>query len=175
MRISVCSLIVPTLLLLPATAACDAGQSPRVALHWLWNERETDSAYTVDAARRASMTRERGYADMGVVAYVDSRPGRSGRPLKCFYFPAPHTNTFCSISRIEQKTIRDLGYRYTSDEGYLEIEKTEGAVALFRLSRAYGNGDDTEHRFVVSEDELRRLRKDGWTFDGVKGYVFTEP
>jgi hypothetical protein len=142
-----------------------------MALHWLWNERETDSAYTIDGDRKASM-RERGYADMGVVAYVDSRPSRNSRPLKCFYLPAPQTNTICSISHIEQRTIRDLGYRYTSDEGYLEIDKRKGTVALFRLSRAYGkNGDE----FVVSEDELRRLRKDGWTLDGVKGYVFTEP
>jgi hypothetical protein len=47
---------------------------------------------------------------------------------------------------------------------------------LYRVSRAYGDGDkDREHRFVISEDELVRLRKQGWTYDGAKGFVYRVP
>jgi hypothetical protein len=50
-----------------------------------------------------------------------------------------------------------------------------GTVVLFRVNRAYGNGEDREHRFITSDAELERLRKQGWTYDGKKGYVFTLP
>ncbi len=174
MRISVCSFIVFTLLQGPATPA-SAADASRVPLYWLWNEQQTDSAYTVNLNRRDLLVRERGYVDMGVLALVDSVPSQATRSLRCFYFPAPRTNTFCSISIIEQRTIRALGYEYTSDEGYLRVRRTEGTVPIFRLSRAYGNGDDREHRFVISEQELIRMREQGWAFDGVKGYVFPAP
>ena len=59
----------------PAMLAADSRQPPRVPLHWLWNERETDSTYTVSAERRDWLVRERGYADMGPIGYVDARPG----------------------------------------------------------------------------------------------------
>ena len=159
-----------------AVAASAAGDLPRVPLHWLWNEQQTDSAYTVDAGRLALFVHERGYVDMGVLAYVDALPSANGRPLKCFYFPAPRTDTFCSMSLIEQRTVRALGFAYTSDEGYLRVHPSEGTVPLFRLSNSYGKGDDDrEHRFVISEEEFVRMRKQGWTFDGVKGYVSTTP
>lgn len=111
---------------------------------------------------------------MGVLAYVDSLPAQDTRALKCFY-SQPHTNTFCSISRIEQRTIRAMGYGHVSDEGHVRIQKVTGTVALWRLSRTYANVKDREHRFVVSEGELDHLRKQGWTFDGTKGYVFVSP
>ena len=75
---------------MPAGAAgangnVDANEPPRVALHWLWNERETDSTYTVRPERREWLVRERGYADMGPIGYIDAEPGRHSRPLVCFY------------------------------------------------------------------------------------------
>jgi hypothetical protein len=175
MRISVCSFIVFTLLQGSSIPASAAGDASRVPLHWLWNEHETDSAYTVNPNRRDLLVRERGYVDMGVLALVDSVPSQATRPLRCFYFPAPRTNTFCSISIIEERTIRGLGYVFASEEGYLRVRSTEGTVPIFRLSRAYGKGDDREHRFVISEQELVRMREQGWAFDGVKGYVFPAP
>jgi hypothetical protein len=174
-KLAVGRVVVFTALQALAVAASATGDLSRVPLHWLWNEQQTDSAYTVDAGRLALFVHERGYVDMGVLAYVDALPSANGRPLKCFYFPAPRTDTFCSMSLIEQRTVRALGFAYTSDEGYLRVHPSEGTIPLFRLSRRYGNGDDREHRFVISEEELVRMRKQGWELDGVKGYVSTTP
>ncbi len=171
MQILICSFILVTSFPWFAITASASVESPRVALHWLRHERQTDSAYTVDAETRDRMVREQGYVDMGVLAYVDSASTPYARPLKCFYSP-PHSNTFCSTSRIEERIIRAMGYTYVSEEGYVRIQKTEGTVALFRLSRVYANIEDREHRFVISTEEVERLRKQGWAFDGVKGYVF---
>ena len=154
----------------------DAGAPPRVALHWLWNERETDSTYTVSTVRRDWLMRERGYADMGPIGYVDARPGPHARPLMCFYATAPRTDTSCTISPLEQRLARALGYEEIGVEGYVPSERVAGSIVLYRVSRAYGAGDkDREHRFVVAQDELVRLRKLGWTYDGSKGFVYPAP
>jgi hypothetical protein len=129
----------------------------------------------VNAERRDRLVHELGYVDMGILAYVDLQPAQNALPLKCFYSPAPRTNTFCSTSRIEQRTVRAFGYQYIGDEGYVRTRRMPGTVVLFRVNRAYGNGEDREHRFITSDAELERLRKQGWTYDGKKGYVFTLP
>ena len=159
-----------------AVLAADSGAPPRVPLYWLWNERETDSTYTISAERREWLVRERGYADMGPIAYVDARPGHRSRPLLCFYASAPRTDTSCTISALEQRIARSLGYKEIGVEGFVQSERVAGSVVLYRVFRAYGDGDkDREHRFVVSQDELVRLRKAGWTYDGSKGFVYPGP
>ncbi len=159
--------------LLPAMLAADAGTPPRIALHWLWNERETDSTYTVSVERREWLMRQRGYADMGPIGYVDAHPGRHSRPLKCFYAAVPKTDTSCTISALEQRIARRLGYEEIGVEGFVPHDRVAGSIVLYRVSRAYGDGDkDREHRFVVDPDELQRLRKLGWTYDGAKGFVY---
>ncbi|MET0683292.1 MAG: hypothetical protein ABWZ29_08130 [Casimicrobiaceae bacterium] len=156
--------------------AADTGAPPRVPLHWLWNERETDSTYTVSAERREWLVRERGYADMDAIAYVDARPASRSRPLMCFYAAAPRTDTLCTISALEQRIVRSLGYKEIGVEGFMQSERVAGSIVLYRVSRAYGAGEkDREHRFVVSQDELVRLRKLGWTYDGSKGFVYPGP
>ena len=158
-----------------ATVAAAPGASPRIPLHWLWNEQQNDSAYAVSAERRDRLVRERGYADMGTIAYVDALPAPHARPLKCLYSPAPRTDTFCSISQLEHRIVRDLGYEEVATEGFVQRLRVPGSVALFRMSRAFGDGTDREHRFVISQDELVRLRKQNWTYDGAKGYVYPPP
>jgi hypothetical protein len=163
-------------LLSSLTLGADPGSPPRLPLHWLWNERQTDSAYTSDAQRRERLVRERGYVDMGAIAYVESGPVRHSRPMKCYYAGMPRTDTFCSISALEQRLVRALGYEEIGAEGFVRTERAADSVVLYRVSRAYGDGDrDREHRFVVSEDELVRLRKQGWTYDGAKGFVYRAP
>ncbi len=150
--------------------------SPRistpVALHWLWNEKETDSAYTVNRERREWLIHERGYVDMGPIAYVEEKQLPRTQPLTCFYSGPPKTNTFCSISALEQRLVRSLGYKQVSVEGFVFDRRVEGTVALYRVSRSWGDGKDREHRFVTSNDELLRLRKLIWTYDGAKGFVY---
>lgn len=176
MRTSISRWILVAIALLPAIVTAEAGAPQRVGLHWLWNEGQTDSAYTVSAERRARLIRERGYVDMGPIGYVDVRPGRQSRPLVCFYAGAPRTDSYCTISRLEQRLARSLGFEEVGVEGFVPSERVDGTVVLYRVTRAYGNGDkDREHRFVVSEDELVRLRKQGWAYDGSKGYIYAAP
>lgn len=167
-------LAIGVLAIVVASAASTEG-SQRVPLHWLWHEKEHDSAYTVSATRRDQLVRERGYADMGILAWVAARPGLNARPLRCFYSGAPRTDTFCSISALEHRVVRAMGYEPIGDEGFVEIERVPEAVPLYRVSRAHGDGADREHRFTISGEELVRLRKDGWTYDGAKGYVYPAP
>lgn len=158
-----------------ATLAADSAPPPRMPLHWLWHETGTDSAYTVSAARREWLIRERGYADMGPIAYVDMHQVPRSRLLKCFYASAPRTNTFCSISRFEQRLIHSMGYAEVGAEGFIQDARVAGSVVLYRVSRSYGDGKDREHRFVTSSEELVRLRKQGWVYDGSKGFVHRTP
>jgi hypothetical protein len=148
----------------------------RVPLYWLYNAAETDSTYTVSPERRDRLVRERGYADMGPIGYVDAVAQPRSRPLICFAIGAPKTDTSCTTSELEQKIARALGYDETGVEGYIPSERVAGTLVLYRVSRAYGEGNrDREHRFVVDPDELERLRKLGWTYDGSKGFVYRVP
>ena len=118
------------------------------------------------------LMRERGYVDMGPIAYVEERQLPRTQPLSCFYSGPPRTNTFCSISALEQRLVRSLGYVQVSVDGFVFDRHVAGSVALFRLSRSWGDGRDREHRFVTSTEELIRLRKLTWTYDGAKGFVY---
>ena len=176
MRISAFRAFLLALFLAPAVAAAEAGAPARVPLHWLWNEQETDSTYTISAERRDRLVRERGYKDMGAIGYVDARPAPHSRPLVCYYAGAPRTDTSCTASPREQRIARALGYEEIGVEGFLPGERVAGSIVLFRVSRAYGEGNrDREHRFLVSQEELVRLRKVGWTYDGSKGFVYPTP
>ena len=164
-----------TALLAPALLAAQTA-APRVPLYWLYNVAETDSAYTVSDERRNRLVRERGYSDMGPIGYVDSAPQPHSRPLRCFHIGPPKTDTSCTTSALEQKIARGLGYEEIGVEGYVPTERAADTVVLYRVSRAYGEGNrDREHRFVVDPDELRRLRKLNWTYDGSKGFVYRVP
>lgn len=157
-------------------AAAQAPAPARIPLYWLWSERETDSTYTVSTERRDWLVRERGYVDMGPIGYVNAGPERGSRPLMCFHVGAPKTDTSCTISALEQRIARALGYEETGIEGFVPSERVAGSIVLFRVSRAYGEGNkDREHRFVVDPDELERLRKLGWSYDGSKGFVYPVP
>ena len=158
-----------------AFAGADPGAS-REPLYWLWNEGETDSAYTISAERRDHLVRERGYVDMGPIGYVETQSGRYSRPLVCLYAAAPRTDSYCTASPLEQRLARSLGFEEVGVEGFLPRERIAGTVVLYRMTRASGSVDkDREHRFVVSEAELVRLRKEGWAYEGSKGFIFSSP
>jgi len=161
--------------LAPALLAAEMA-APRVPLYWLYNVAETDSAYTVSEDRRDRLVRERGYSDMGPIGYIDTAAQPNARPLRCFYIGPPKTDTSCTTSAVEQKILRGLAYEEIGVEGYVPIERLAGTIVLYRVSRGYGEGNrDREHRFVVDPDELKRLRKLGWTYDGSKGFVYRVP
>jgi hypothetical protein len=163
-------------LLVPPLLAAEPATPPRVPLYWLYNVAETDSAYTVSEERRNRLVRERGYSDMGPIGYVDRGPQPHSRPLRCFYIGPPKTDTSCTTSTLEQKIVRGLGYAEIGVEGYVPTERVAGTIVLYRVSRAYGEGNrDREHRFVVDPDELQRLRNLNWTYDGSKGFVYRVP
>jgi len=160
----------------PRAIAAGSAPSARVPLYWLYNAAETDSTYTVSAERRDRLVRERGYADMGPIGYVDAVAQPNSRPLKCFLIGAPKTDTSCTTSELEQSIAGALGYEEIGVEGYVPSERVAGTIVLYRVSRAYGEGNkDREHRFIVDPDELERLRKLGWTYDGSKGFVYLAP
>jgi hypothetical protein len=162
------------LLLAPALCAA-ASAAPRLPLHWLWNARITDSIYTVSDARRDWLEREQGYVDMGIVAYVDAGPTLNAQPLICFHIGAPRTDTVCTNSYVEHRMLRALGYRNVGTEGFVQRDPVPGSVPLYRVSHPPHEDRDAEHRFVLSSQEVERLRKDGWAYDGVKGYVYPGP
>ena len=68
-----------------------------------------------------------------------------------------------------------MGYAAVGVEGFIQDVRIADSVVLYRVSRAYGDGKDREHRFVTSGDELVRLRKLGWIYDGSKGFVHRTP
>ena len=159
----------------PATPAATP-TAQRVPLFWLYNAAETHSIYTVSLERRDLLVRERGYIDMGSIGYVDALPRPRSRPFVCFYIGPPKTDTSCTTSALEQKILRAMGYREIGVEGYVPTERVADGVVLYRVSRSHDAAmRDREHRFVVDPDELERLRRLGWTYDGSKGFLYRVP
>lgn len=164
-----------TALFCAATVCASNCYAERVPLRWLWNDAEHDSAYTISEAHSERLVRERGYKDMGTIAYVEATHVAHSYPLRCFYAPRPRTDTFCSTSRVEQRIVQASGYGEVGVEGYVLDRRLPGTVPLYRVSRIEADSSDYEHRFVISADALVRPRERGWVYDGSKGYVYPGP
>jgi hypothetical protein len=149
-----------------ALVAAVAGAGCGPALHWLWNVRTHDSMYATQVERI-----EDGYVDRGPIARVAADAADGARPLHCHRAGAPRTDTFCSTSRNEARVVRALGYVDAGIAAYVYVERAPGRVPLFRVSRIWGAGPDSEHRFAITDAELERLRSEGWSYDGAKGFV----
>ena len=64
---------------------------------------------------------------------------------------------------------------YWQPVGAGPLTRVADSVVLYRVSRSYGDSKDREHRFVTSSEELVSLRKQGWVYDGSKGFVHRTP
>jgi hypothetical protein len=152
-----------------------AAAGERVPLHWLWNEKDTDSAYAIstDAIGRYLAS---GYRDMGAVAMVDAELKAGTFPLVCFYKGPPATDTFCSLSAVEQRLVKEMGFKHVGTAGFLFRDRVRGSFPVFRMSRDYGPSQrDREHRLVFDESLIPAMSKEGWTMDGTKAYVMGVP
>jgi hypothetical protein len=95
----------------------------------------------------------------------------------CFYAAAPRTDTSCTISALEQRIARALGYKEIGIEGFVRSERAAGSIVLYRVFAQYGDGDEGP-RATGSSSRRTSLcaceRRAGPTM-GPKGFVYPGP
>ncbi len=82
----------------------------------------------------------------------------------------PQTDHFLTYQQSEKDYVAKVGYTYEGSQGFIYDKNKPNTVPLYRLSICHP-GLDVDHRYTTSETEMHRLELDGFSLDGVAGYV----
>ncbi|GAA4783501.1 hypothetical protein [Lysobacter hankyongensis] len=148
-------------------------QPPLVALRSAYNAQYTDHFYTIDAQQHATAVGNHGYANTGILAYMEKTQQPSTRPFKRFFKGAPQLDHFYTASATEESQVLAAGYVYEGIEGYIYTTQVPGSVPMYRAAKYDGATGDLVHKYTLSSTELYNLTTQGWGSDGLQGYVYT--
>lgn len=160
---------------LAAPAYADVTINPQPPLTPLYSANHagfTDNFYTVNPQDHSTALGI-GYANTGVLAYMEKRQQPNTRPFKRFYKGAPQYEHFYTALDNEASFVQANGWQYEGVEGYIYATQVPGSVAMYRLAYFNGATGDLVHKYTLSMAEVRQLQSQGWSNDGVQGYVYT--
>jgi hypothetical protein len=172
------SALLALLALVAGSATAQTGYHPQPPLAPLYSANHagfTDNFYTIDAGTRAIVL-GMGYADTGILAYVERTPQPNTRPFKRFFKGAPQLEHFYTANDDEAAAVMAGGWQYEGIEGYLYTTQVPGSVPLYRAAHYDPATGDLVHKYTLSTYELYLLTAyQGWSSDGLQGYVYTTP
>lgn len=152
------------------TEAAQATLQNGVPLYQLNYPPLTDHFYTTKASDR-DIAKSLGFTDQGIAAYVEPSQVAGTNPFWRFY-SGGQTDHFYTTSSAEFNYVVANGFTYESVEGYLYASRVAGTVPLYRLSRWYPSNNDLDHFYTVDDTAKSNKISQGWTYDGVAGYVW---
>jgi hypothetical protein len=101
---------------------------------------------------------------------------RGSTKLFRLYKGAPAYDHIFTTSVTEFNSLVAQGYEFDRVDGYVFTSQITGTVALYRLSSGVGiPNHDIEHRYTISTIARQTLLNNGWTDEGITGYVFAAP
>jgi Repeat of unknown function (DUF5648) len=160
-----------------------AGSGPLTPLYETYYGGYTDTFLTTSAQERAVAVNQYGYQDLGIVGYVLSNSGLSQDfnlgaidsllAFARFYKGAPQIEHFYTTSFSEQSALLGFGYVTEGKESFLFTSKlAPNIVPLIRLAKYNGSNGDLVHKWTTDEATVTNLATQGWTSDGIAGYVW---
>jgi hypothetical protein len=92
-----------------------------------------------------------------------------------FYKGAPQDDHAYITSYIDAQSLEALGYRFDRVEGYVYTSSVAGSVPLYALDIGANIANhEIDRRYTTSASARQSLLNNGWTDDGIIGYVFTQ-
>ena len=119
-----------------------------------------------------------GYQGKITVGYVEQFYTRSAAPsLGRYFYGYPWIDHFYTISAAERSQVLGYGYTDEGSEGTLYSSAPAGGdtVPLLRLSRYLADTQDLMHWYTTSTQDQSNLISQGWTYDGIAGYIWPTP
>jgi hypothetical protein len=168
--------------LLALSAACAFAQpvalAPKPALAPLYSSYHagvTDNFYTIKPQDHAIAKNTYAYADTGILAYMEKTQQPNTKPFKRFYKGAPQYEHFYTAYEDEVSIVQANGYQYEGPEGYIYTIQVPGTVPMYRIAKFNGYTGDLVHKYTLNSYEVYvSVYYQGWTSDGVQGYVYTK-
>lgn len=145
---------------------------PFIALYSSHHAGYNDNFYTVDLAKHQGAMSSYGYSNTGVIGYLEARQQPNTRPFMRLYKGPPQTDHFYTTSDSEAVNAVAQGWVHEGVEGYIYTMQVPGTVPLYRVNRWFNQTSDLMHRYTRSWSEVTTLNTQGWTYDGVAGYVY---
>ncbi len=145
-------------------------QATSVPLYQLYSQSSTDHFYTVSASQR-DLAISYGYLNQGIAAYVEPTQVAGTLPFWRFY-SGSQSDHFYTTSAAEYNYVVANGFTYETVEGYLYSGQVAGTVPLYRLSWWNSTTNDLDHFYTTSDASRNSVIAQGWTYDGVAGYVW---
>ena len=153
-----------------ATLIHPLSQATAVPLYQVYTSGYTDHFYTTSPSQRDTAI-SYGYVDQGIACYVEPTQLAGTLPFWRF-FAASVSNHFYTTSASEYSFVVSHGFSYEGVEGYLYSGQAAGTVPLHRLSWWNWTTGDLDHYYTTSDTAKNALLGQGWTYDGVGGYVW---
>lgn len=172
MRTLHCSRLAPAVIALSLSASqAIALDLARLPLYAAYDAAATDALYTTDVATHQAAL-SRGYVNEGIVALVLRDSVHGTRPLRRFYKGAPQTDHYMTALPREEKLARARGFADRGTEGYVYRRRVPGTVPMVRLFKTGNQPLDIQHRLTTNPAELAALRRQGWSYERIVGYVY---
>jgi hypothetical protein len=157
-----------------ASASAQLSLNPQPALTPLYSSNYaalTDNFYTIKSQDHAAAL-DIGYADTGILAYMEKSPQPNTKPFKRFYKGAPQYEHFYTANSSEASYVMANGWQYEGVEGHLYTTQVPGSTPMYRLAYFNGSNGDLVHKYTLNYLQVRQLRAQGWSYDGIQGYVY---
>jgi Repeat of unknown function (DUF5648) len=146
-------------------------QPPFVPLYSSYSAESTDYFYTINQSEFNSAV-SNGFANRGIVGYLERRQQPNTKPFKRFYKGPPQREHFYTTDEAEVALILSYGWVYEGVEGYIYTSRVPGSVPLYRVNKWTDATADLVHKYTVDWSEVQDLWGQGWGYDGVAGYVY---
>ncbi len=147
---------------------------PFTPLYSAYSATLNDNFYTIDASQLATAINVHGYADTGIVGYVEKTLQPNTAAFRRFYKGPPQTDHFYTTSLTEEATVLAYGWIFERFEGYLYTTQVPGSIPLYRVNRFTPATGDQVHKYTTSSTEVTNLVAAGWKLDTVAGYLYPQ-
>ncbi len=148
--------------------------APFTPLYSAYSATLNDNFYTIDPSQLSTAINVHGYADTGIVGYVEKTLQPNTAAFRRFYKGPPQTDHFYTTSSAEEATVLGYGWIFERFEGYLYTTQVPGSIPLYRVNRFTPATGDQVHKYTTSYTEVTNLVAAGWKLDTTAGYLYPQ-
>ena len=115
-----------------------------------------------------------GYQNLGTLAFCEDTQAANTLPLKRFYKGPPETDHFYTIQQSDADLVASLGWGFEGNACFVYPYQAAETSPMYRVSLWNPTNGDLVHSFTLSSYERDSFVAQGWSNDGVAGYVYTQ-
>jgi len=130
-----------------------------------------DHFYTSNFAEFQSAINSFGYKSEGIAGLIFPTNLQNTIPLYRVWNPGKTDHFYTTSLSERNNAIQSLGFRDEGIAGYVYKQPFCGSQPLFRLY----SGSRTDHLYTMSLPEKDNMVQNGYTFEGIEGYLFFPP